>query len=435
MNQKIKFHFFKENEEYKIDDFFKNYDKNKELLFLIECKILNINNLSFKFRFVGMISLNNYIIIVLPKYIQSIKNYSEEDFKKKSKILFKIFQKYSSKNSHESSLLEKDYTDKDDYFNLFALYKSLVDNYIEYGLYEKEKPIHSICGNGEIDWNKTIDETENHFNSLKNPIYLDYFTYDIEEEQENYIRRIQKKLLTEAGSYLEEFKKFGIDEFNFDFHFDMELIGDIEFQIYKIDCELRDSFSEIKLNLLNLMKSLLIEKKHSGYEGVNLYGTKSYHSVWENICQDVLNNNEDIRRKIPKPEWIPLNNSPVTISTLVPDIVIKEKNKIYILDAKYYTTSFDENGKIKNSAPGIGDISKQFLYEKSYEIKFKDENLDFYNAFLFPIEDTKHSRIGEIKFELFPNKSIDLLKLSVDIMYELYLNNRKENIKNILKNV
>lgn len=336
--------------------------------------------------------------------------------------------------------MKKDCDEEEEYLNLFSLYKSLIDDFIEYGLYENERHIHTLCGDGEIDWNKTIGELDNHFNILKNPIYLNYYTHDIEEEQENYIRSIQKKLLTDAASYFEEFRKFGLDGFQFDFHFDGDLIGDEEYQIFKIDLELRESFSERKINLLKLMKSILKEKVHSIYEDINIYGTKSYHSIWESVCQNVLGHDSTLRKNIPKPIWKSVNNEKDNYSSsFIPDIVFEENDDLHIYDAKYYETEFDEKGKLKNSAPGIGDISKQFLYEESYRAYYKEAGIKknrYYNAFLFPTEETQHSYIGEVSFEIFPGKKIELFKLSTEKMYENYLKDLKlrKDINDIRKN-
>lgn len=424
----MKILYFKELKKYALDEYLQ-FENSEILDKLIESNIITMDNQSISFRFVGMIALTDCIIIVFPKYkTDPYENYigGEVEHKNYIKTIFKVFEKY---RKSESSLLEKDCDEKEEYLNLFSLYKSLIDDFIEYGLYENERHIHTLCGDGEIDWNKTIDELDNHFNILKNPIYLNYYTHDIEEEQENYIRSIQKKLLTDAASYFEEFRKFGLDGFQFDFHFDGDLIGDEEYQIFKIDLELRENFSERKINLLKLMRSILKEKAHSIYEDINIYGTKSYHSIWENVCQKVLGHDSTLKKNIPKPLWKSINNGTDNYSSsFVPDIVFEKDNDLHIYDAKYYETEFDENGKLKNSTPGIGDIGKQFLYEESYRAYYNKKNIkknNYYNAFLFPTEETQHSYIGEISFEIFPEKKIELFKLSTEKMYENYLKNLK----------
>ncbi len=433
----MKILYFKELERYSLNEY-SQFENSQLLKNLIDNNILILDSQYFRFKFVGMIALTDCIIIVFPKYKKNPqKNYSEEEKREYVKNIFRVFEKYNKSNS---SLLENDCNDKKEYLNLFSLYKSLIDDYLEYGLYANDRDIYTICGDGEIEWNKTIDELDNHFNSSRNPIYVNYYTYDIEEEQENYIRSIQKKLLTDAAVYFEEFRKFELDGFQFDFHFDDDLIGDEEYQIFKIGLELREVFSERKINLLKLMKAILKEKIHSCYEDINIYGTTSYHSVWENVCQIVLGHDSTLRDKIPKPIWKPISEEKDNYSkTFIPDIVFEKDNDLHIYDAKYYETDFDEKGKLKNSIPGIGDISKQFLYEESYRAYYKKADIKksmYYNAFLFPTEETQHSYIGEVSFEIFPGKKIELLKLSTEKMYEYYLKDLKfkKNINEIRKN-
>lgn len=437
----MKILYFKELKKYALDECFQS--ENSEILNkLMERNIVVRDNQSISFRFVGMVALTDCIVIVFPKYKadphEKVKE-KQDEYIKYTKNIFKVFEKYVNKKT-DSSLLKKDCDEEEEYLNLFSLYKSLIDDFIEYGLYENERHIHTLCGDGEIDWNKTIGELDNHFNTLKNPIYLNYYTHDIEEEQENYIRSIQKKLLTDAASYFEEFRKFGLDGFQFDFHFDGDLIGDEEYQIFKIDLELRENFSERKINLLKLMRSILKEKMHSIYEDINIYGTKSYHSIWENVCQNVLGHDSTLRKNIPKPNWKSVNNEEDNYSSsFIPDIVFEENNDLHIYDAKYYETEFDEKGKLKNNAPGIGDISKQFLYEESYRAYYKEAGIKksrYYNAFLFPTEETQHSYIGEVSFEIFQGKKIELFKLSTEKMYESYLKDLKvrKEINNIRQN-
>lgn len=437
----MKILYFKELKKYALDECFR-FENSEILNKLMESNIIIRDNQSISFRFVGMIALTDCIVIVFPKYKadphERVKE-KQNEYVKYTKIIFKVFEKYVNKKT-DSSLLKKDCDEEEDYLNLFSLYKSLIDDFIEYGLYENERHIHTLCGDGEIDWNKTIGELDNHFNILKNPIYLNYYTHDIEEEQENYIRSIQKKLLTDGAIYFEEFRKFGLDGFQFDFHFDGDLIGDEEYQIFKIDLELRENFSERKINLLKLMRNILKEKAHSIYEDINIYGTKSYHSIWENVCQNVLGHDSTLRKNIPKPNWKSVNNEEDNYSSsFIPDIVFEENNDLHIYDAKYYETEFDEKGKLKNSAPGIEDISKQFLYEESYRAYYKKAGIKknrYYNAFLFPTEETQHSYIGEVSFEIFQGKKIELFKLSTKKMYENYLKDLKlrEDINDIRKN-
>lgn len=391
----------------------------------------------YYFKFVGAINFFGRMIIVFPKY----KSLPEKELTFKNKgyaqQLFKIFEKYEAKSIREDNLLAKDYNEEKDYFSLFALYKELIEDYIKNGLYENQKSIHEVSGLGEIDWNKTVNEIHPFFSSTMRPIYMNYYSHDIEEEQENYIKFIQMELLAKATKYFNQFKELGLDIIDLDYHFDDNIPGEISYKVYKIESELRQVYIERKIKLLNLMKEILKNLEHSKTNDLSLYGTKNYEKVWESICQDVFGHQKKWVNQITKPIWKDLKTDIASeVNTLLPDITIQKENSFYILDAKYYSCKFDEKGKMIGSKPGVGDISKQFLYQGAYEKKFENEGhkYKYYNAFLMPTEDiTKdYEIIGEVTFPLkeFEGKEIKIIKLNTYIMYSYYLKNLKyENLQ------
>ena len=56
-----------------------------------------------------------------------------------------------------------------------------------------------------------------------------------------------------------------------------EKINNIEDSIQKIDMELMNVFSERRIELLKLLKSILEEEKDFFMEGIVLYGTRSFY--------------------------------------------------------------------------------------------------------------------------------------------------------------
>ncbi len=66
--------------------------------------------------------------------------------------------------------------------------------------------------------------------------------------------------------------------------------------------------------------------------------------------------------------------------TLVPDIITIKGNQLSIYDAKYYKIKLDDK-EVKNQ-PGVGDITKQYLYELAFK-EFAQENELSINANAF----------------------------------------------------
>lgn len=435
------FKFLKEYQRFKISDFIE--DKNKlnyyksQIDELLEQGILFIETIDiYYFKFVGAINFLEKMIIIFPKYKSLPEKQLTLSNKEYAQQIFKIFEKYEANSIREDNLIVKDYSEDKNYFSLFALYKELVEDYIINGLYENQKSIYELNGMAQIDWTKTVDEIQPFFSSTGKPIYFDYYTYGIEEEQENYIKLIQMELLTKATEYFNKFKELGLVVVDLECYFDNNAPGEISYKINKINLELRQVFIERKIKLLNLMKEILENLEHSQANDLSLYGTKNYEKVWEKICQDVFGHQKKWIKEINKPRWKDFKtNITSEVNTLLPDITILENNNFYILDAKYYNCKFDDKGKLIGSKPGVGDISKQFLYQGAYEKKFEMEGhkYQYYNAFLMPTEDINkdYEIIGEVTFPLkeFEGKDIKIIKLNTQIIYGYYLKNL--NYKNL----
>ena len=58
---------------------------------------------------------------------------------------------------------------------------------------------------------------------------------------------------------------------------------------------------------------------------------------------------------------------------MIPDIVTINGNRLSIYDAKYYKIRLDDKGVDKQ--PGVGDVTKQYLYELAYKDFAKENNL------------------------------------------------------------
>ncbi len=119
-----------------------------------------------------------------------------------------------------------------------------------------------------------------------------------------------------------------------------------------------------------------------------------FNLVWETVCADVFdnkleasllslpllaplkipsnmmnNNPKTLKDIIERPKWVSKDGKTIFSDTLIPDLISIERNGnacvFVILDAKYYTMCL-KNNKIEGQ-PGIGDITKQYLYQLAYK--------------------------------------------------------------------
>ena len=405
---------------------------------------------NYKFKFVGIITVKDVCLIIYPKYISEF----DENFDKDNKIikqLIEVMRKYESKE--QKQFLSNNEKNKN--YNLLALAIDLYDDYHINGLYSNEKTIIEENGEGEILWDKTINEKDAYFiNDV--PFYLDFFSVNKETNEEDFFRRLHRCIITESYSKIEEiFDILDYEPINISDD-EIDYFGDKEYLITRLNQEMSRQFIDKKQKQLNMMKNYFLETENSNEdEEIKFIGTTSFNLVWEKVCAIVLGNSLDkkledlgldtidntgnitLKEVISKPEW-KVSNSDIkhqSAKTLIPDLIVysKEDRSISIYDAKYYNIILTE--KLLKNYPGVEDISKQYLYELAYRDLIKRNNLKIKeNAFIMPTDkkmenqDALFEEIGEVEFGIFENmefKPIRVKLASATKMYEKYLKSEK----------
>ena len=405
---------------------------------------------NYKFKFVGIITVKDVCLIIYPKYISEF----DENFDKDNKIikqLIEVMRKYESKE--QKQFLSNNEKNKN--YNLLALAIDLYDDYHINGLYSNEKTIIEENGEGEILWDKTINEKDAYFiNDV--PFYLDFFSVNKETNEEDFFRRLHRCIITESYSKIEEiFDILDYEPINISDD-EIDYFGDKEYIITRLNQEMSRQFIDKKQKQLNMMKNYFLETENSNEdEEIKFIGTTSFNLVWEKVCAIVLGNSLDkkledlgldtidntgnitLKEVISKPGW-KVSNSDIkhqSAKTLIPDLIVynKEDRSISIYDAKYYNIILTE--KLLKNYPGVEDISKQYLYELAYRDLIKRNNLKIKeNAFIMPTDkkmenqDTFFEEIGEVEFDIFENmefKPIRVKLASATKMYEKYLKSEK----------
>ena len=311
-------------------------------------------------------------------------------------------------------------------------------------------------GDGEILWDKSINEN---FPLIYNgrPYYTELFTKKIIDDEFDFFKRLHECILTRCSR---QFEEAGLLEL-----FDIEAIdiseedicnfGEKEYILYRLQIELDVQYNTRKQILLKTLYSYIEnEKMTQGNSEISMYGTNSFNLIWESVCADVFNNelnttlaqinlpkvllkeyNYDSKLIdiIERPTWIgkAIEGSHFekkSKDTLKPDLIsvekYEEKVNFNILDAKYYNIELEEEKKLRNY-PGVGDITKQYLYQLAYKKFIEDHNIEkVNNCFLFPIEGDQVVKKGFVKMDMFRSmglKDIEIILLPVKMMYEKYL--------------
>lgn len=416
---------------------------------LLKFDIVNFTNEGYQFVYVGVIIIENIIINVYPKYITS-ENNIKSDFKQ----IIRVIKKY---NKSENDFEYQNDELEDISYNRISMMLFFIEDYFENGVYTNIQNILEINGNGEIDWNRTINDNIAIIKNNK-PYYTELQTKYKINDLFDYFRLLHEYIITECSQYLE---KSGLLEL-FDLtpaelsDKELEDFGDIDVILKRLLKELNVEFNTHKQKLLKAMYSYLASKNaHTNENYLTLNGTSAYHEIWEKICAYVFKDklhkklkdltlpvklntkyppNKELIKLIKKPKWFYKDIYPKEADgTFIPDIVTFHNNQFIILDAKYYNLKFSED--YLDGQPGLESITKQYLYELAFNDFIQDHNFDgVKNAFLFPTFDDEIKNKGHVKLDILSNlglKDIQIIMLPARKINQLYLDNKKLDIEKL----
>lgn len=412
----------------------------------------------YVFTFVGVLVFGNRILKIYPKYLLRTKNILPA-----MRQVLKVLEKYNNSTEQIVSLFNGEGDNRS--FNLLSVILFLFHDYYEYGLYTNSEMVLEVNGEGDIQWQKTIDETFPVI-SRNRPFYTEIYTRKVTYDDDDFFRRLHRVILTECSSRL--LKAQLIDLFELDpLILSEETIGDLgdkDFILHRILQELDIQFNTRKQTLLKTMYSFIVESQQleDTGAGISIFGTTTFNIVWEKVCGQVFNNqlqsqldtialprpldkfryepNKKLIDVIEKPAWVAKNNEYVKIAknTLIPDLITftntGSETMMIILDAKYYNLQMEEDKSLKGQ-PGIESITKQYLYQLAYQ-DFADKHgiTGIRNCFILPTEQEKVINKGHVELKMLKAlhlEDIQVRQVPAAKIYSNYLTNRQMDIKSL----
>lgn len=431
----------------------------------------------YVFSFVGIILLQNFLLKCYPKYIDNADEKNGGGLFSKLKTVLKVIEKYNSQKEQAISLYSGAGAQKT--FNRLAISLYILRDYFENGLYTNQKENITQNGEGEILWNKTIDET---FAFLKNgsPYYLEPFTKETSDDDFDFVRRLHAAVVTECSKFLDRANLLELFDLNGAELTDENIssFGETDYIKYRLEKALGEEFvTKRRIQIKTLYTYISEEKSYENENSLSFFGTNAFNLVWEKACADIfesvrdasfrelkqrkiiedkkiknpnydetltvkstLSNQEDLppssklKDLIEQIKWIFNEKAMKAAETLEPDIITIQGRNFFILDAKYYLIEVNDDGI--SHQPGIQDVVKQFAYHKAFldfikEFDFKN----VVNAFLVPKKSSdnspqKFAKVGEACLELMQIQNyafkkklppIQVVELSPDFVYENYL--------------
>lgn len=415
----------------------------------------NQSNYYYVFTFVGVISAFGRILKCYPKYVS---NDDEKYLTHHLKRVLRVLQKY---NSSEQIIKMASDSDEEQLFNLLAVILYLLQDYYDNGLYTNEIIIAETNGTGEILWDKTINDSFVYLNDNR-PYYMELYTQKRLNNNNDYFRKLHEIVLSICSKELlnaQLDELFGIEpvELTED---PLSYLGDTNDILYHIQMELNNQFNTRKQLVLKMLYTYISQSSHlNDVDAFSIFGTNSFNLVWEKVCAMIMGNQLDeqlrniplkshkfdqsakLRAVIEYPQWAAEDDEgkfeKEAKDTLIPDIisVVKEKGEytFIIFDAKYYNLKLNRNEL--SGHPGIGDVTKQYLYQLAYKELINDSGIkNIKNCFLMPTENSDIINLGQVRMKMLENiglKNIQVRLLPASEIYEYYLDDKKFDISKL----
>lgn len=399
----------------------------------------------YVFSYVGVITVGNRIIKAYPKYILS-----ETEPLAEMKQVMHVLERYSHSEEQIIHLFHGDGDHRS--FNILPVILYLLNDYYEYGIYQNTQDVLEVNGEGDILWNRTIDDG---FAIIEEgrPYYTELITRRSVEDETDYFQRLHECILTECSRQLQD---AGLEEL-----FDLEPVslgnetledfGEKECILDRIRKELNVQFNTHRQILLKTLYTYISQDRKMLEEdrGLHMFGTTAFHIVWEKACAAVFGNKlnlpigqlpmqaplaEGYRREtklidlVEKPKWCGAGFVHEAKDTLIPDLITIQafggQDWFVILDAKYYLIQLEKDRVLRGN-PGIGDVVKQYMYQLAYKKFLKDHHISVVkNCFLMPTEERTVIKKGVARLDMLSDlklSDIQIRLLPADMLFACYL--------------
>ena len=347
----------------------------------------------------------------------------------------------------------------EEFGNVLSIMLFLLADYLEQGIYRRTRARMEADGTGEILWEQTIANTFALIGE-EGAYYPHPITRRLELDENDYWGRLHACIITQCSQKLEETGLHALFELECVTISGEELsaFGDCETIRARIERERRVQYDTRGQMLLGAMDAYLCEKEAaiSGEAEHFLFGTSSFHVVWEQVCREVFGSQLEVELgKIPmraplakgyepgtrlkdlieKPKWCAGEHVYMAGETFRPDFAaILDHDKadwMVILDAKYYSIQLEEELPLQGN-PGVNDVAKQYLYEIAYRDFLRAHGIErVRNGFLFPAEEARRENEKKVYLELFSKMgcaAIEVIEISPVQLFDAYLCGRRMSI-------
>ncbi len=256
-------------------------------------------------------------------------------------------------------------------------YQHIIKDYLAHGYYVERETQYKDGTRGKINWKRTVQKKQPVYNN-GNIVYLDFMVKTNKINSNNLITRIHEYCVRES------FEKLGWLYLSSDtlpkkpqIRFNKRMFASI------IKDALNNTFNDSKRLLFTSMLNIINSKEESiDSTEKEAFGVNRFEYIWEKLVDYVFGeDNKD--EYFPHATWHIISGNKVTSSALEPDTIMLYKDKVYILDAKYYKYGVTQNPL---HLPGSSSIEKQIVYGEYVETCKNISKDKIYNAFVMPYD-------------------------------------------------
>ena len=372
----------------------------------------------YSLSFVGVYAWKNRLVYALPKYTKKLSGQGylklhslgeQAEVGQHLATVMQVLRRYSSKRVKESLSTTAD-TSKDDYL---ALLVYIITDYAHHGLYRDDRQEEQMNGRGRILWNKTIQSTYP-FIQANRPCYMDLVVRRTVDDHDNFFTRLHLFIVNNCYDALEKLgliQLLSLPQITEDAVPEDDL-GDDHYLKHRIRSEMGCQFDSRRRHILQLMLKYLEKEaeRDTAHPEEMVFGSTAFHAVWEEVCREVFGKDERKQHEIAPPKW-EFTTNPAwqgPKESLEPDIIIKRPNAYWLFDAKYYLPRV--NGNTVYGLPGVGDVTKQFLYQQDLQEKKGADIRPIHNAFLMPLPDGELAQSATAPISFFARVSMPLFE-------------------------
>lgn len=254
-------------------------------------------------------------------------------------------------------------------------YQFVINDYLNYGYYYETETQYIPGLQGKISWKRTIQK-EKPVITGKRLVYLQFQTSKTKKNNDNLISLIHRYCVDLSMSL------FGWLYFDTDIRPQEPTVKiDKNFSVSVLKKAILETYNDRKrklfLSMINILENTQEDISFRDYS----IGVSKFESVWEKLIDHVFGETEK-EKYFPHAEWhIFKDGQFLTSSPLIPDTIMKYKDRIYILDAKYYRYGITDD---PNDLPKTDSIQKQVTYGKHVALLNEVDESHIYNAFVMP---------------------------------------------------